>query len=173
MKLAKELLMRACFRKGGMPFMNHPIKLKRRQMLGGLTAGTALLASGISRGALSTMPALIPPGSMTPAELARNEVFWRAIAGYYDRTEGVVNLEHGYWGKMASPVKAAYVEATDMVNAQNSFYARKGYADDEKAATARIAAALGAHEDEIVITRNATEAIDNLIRQYQGLEPRA
>jgi selenocysteine lyase/cysteine desulfurase len=93
------------------------------------------------------------------------------VAGYYDRTEGIVNLEHGYWGKMARPVKTAYAEATRMVNAQNSFYARKAYPADEKAATARIARVLGAHEDEIVITRNATEAIDNLIRQYRGLEP--
>lgn len=51
------------------------------------------------------------------------------------------------------------------------FYARKGYPADEKAATAQIARALGAFDDEIVITRNATEAIDNLIRQYRGLEP--
>ena len=33
----------------------------------------------------------------------------------------------------------------------------------------RIANALGAHEDELVITRNATEACHNLIRQYRGL----
>lgn len=56
-----------------------------------------------------------------------------------------------------------------MVNTQNSFYARKDFDSDEAAATRRIANALGAHEDEIVITRNATEACHNLIRQYRGL----
>ena len=63
-----------------------------------------------------------------------------------------------------------YEDALRMVNTQNSFYARKDYNADEANATRMIAKALGAHEDEIVITRNATEAAHNLIRQYRGLE---
>jgi len=93
------------------------------------------------------------------------------VAGYYDRTAGIVNLEHGYWGKMAHPVQNAFIEATKMVNAQNSFYARKSYADDASLSVHRVAQKLGVHDDEIVITRNATEAIHNLIRQYEGLTP--
>jgi selenocysteine lyase/cysteine desulfurase len=112
-----------------------------------------------------------PPESATPGELASNESFWRRVATYYDRTDGIVNLEHGYWGKMAYPVQDAYIDATRMVNAQNSFYGRKGYDVDAAEAVKRIASALGAHEDEIVITRNATEAVHNLIRQYRDLKP--
>ena len=104
-----------------------------------------------------------------PAELARDESFWHGVAEYYDRTEGILNIEHGYWGKLARPVQESYHEALRKVNAQNSYYGRKGYKDDEAEATRRIANALGAHEDEIVITRNATEAAHNLIRQYRGL----
>ena len=111
----------------------------------------------------------VPPAATTPAELARDESFWREVAGYYDRTEGILNLEQGYWGKMARPVQSAYVDALHMVNTQNSFYARKGYDDDEVEATKHIANVLGCHADEIVITRNATEAAHNLIRQYRGL----
>ena len=70
---------------------------------------------------------------------------------------------------MARSVQSAYLDALRMVNTQNSFYARKDYADDEAEATRRVAAALGARPDEIVITRNATEAAHNLIRQYRGL----
>jgi selenocysteine lyase/cysteine desulfurase len=33
----------------------------------------------------------------------------------------------------------------------------------------RVASALGVNDDEIVLTRNATESIHNLIRQYRGL----
>ena len=72
---------------------------------------------------------------------------------------------------MAHPVQSTYIDALRMVNAQNSYYARKDFAADEVEATRRIARALGVHDDEIVITRNATEACHNLIRQYQGLEP--
>ncbi|MBT8116174.1 MAG: aminotransferase class V-fold PLP-dependent enzyme, partial [Arenicella sp.] len=111
----------------------------------------------------------LPPG-MSPAELARDESFWRKVASYYDRTQGVLNLEHGYWGKMSKPVQNSYLQAMRMVNTQNSFYARKDFDADEAQATRRIAQALGAHEDEILITRNATEACHNLIRQYRGLQ---
>lgn len=110
-----------------------------------------------------------PSKGSTPADVARDERFWRKVASYYDRTEGILNLEHGYWGKMARPVQDAYLDALRMVNTQNSFYARKGFAADDADATRRIAAALGAHEDEIVITRNATEACQNLIGQYRPL----
>ena len=103
--------------------------------------------------------------------MARDEAFWQQVAAYYQRTRGILNLEHGYWGKMARPVQVAYLDALRMVDRQNSFYARKDYDGDEAVATRRIARALGAHEDEIVITRNATEAAHNLIRQYRGLEP--
>jgi selenocysteine lyase/cysteine desulfurase len=101
--------------------------------------------------------------------LARNESYWSEVATHYDRTEGIVNLEHGYWGKMAHSVQDAYIDATRMVNAQNSFYARKQYAADEQESVRRVARTLGVHDDEIALTRNATESIHNLIRQYRGL----
>ena len=126
-------------------------------MLAGITAGTALAATGLPRIGDAT-DRLAPPTGLTPAELAHDEVFWKRVSGYYDRTEGILNLEHGYWGKMAHPVQSTYIDALRMVNAQNSFYARKDFAADEAEATRRIADALGVHDDEIVITRNATEA---------------
>jgi selenocysteine lyase/cysteine desulfurase len=110
-----------------------------------------------------------PPTGTIPSALARDEAFWSEVATHYDRTEGIVNLEHGYWGKMAHPVQDAYVDATRRVNTQNSFYARKQFAADEKESVQRVARALGVHDDEIVLTRNATESIHNLIRQYRGL----
>ncbi len=142
----------------------------RRRLLAGITAGTALTASGLPK-ISSAVEGPVPPPGLSPAKLARDEAFWQKIAGYYDRTDGILNLEHGYWGKMAHPVQSTYLDALRMVNAQNSFYARKDYAGDEAEATRRIANALGVNEDEIVITRNATEACHNLIRQYQGLKP--
>jgi selenocysteine lyase/cysteine desulfurase len=109
------------------------------------------------------------PAGTSPSALAQDESFWSEVATNYDRTVGIVNLEHGYWGKMAHPVQDAYIDATRMVNAQNSFYARKQFDADEMESVRRVARALGVHDDEIVLTRNATESIDNLIRQYRGL----
>lgn len=143
--------------------------VSRRQVLTAVATGAAMGLSGLTKAQGSAKALPVPPDSSSPSALARQEGFWRDVATYYDRTEGIVNLEHGYWGKMAHPVQDAFVGATKMVNAQNSFYARKGYGDDQRVSVHRVAQALGVHDDEIVITRNATEAIHNLIRQYQGL----
>lgn len=151
------------------------VRLTRRRLLNGATAALALgglpgalHAAGKAMGGTG-LPQ--PPTGVSASALARDEAFWASVARHYDRTEGIVNLEHGYWGKMARPVQRAYLDATTMVNAQNSFYARRDYGDDHRAAVARVAEALGAEPDEIVITRNATEAIHNLIRQHRHLGP--
>ena len=145
----------------------HRIDYTRRRLLTGIAAGSAIAATGIVPRASET---IAPPTGTDAAELARDESFWQEVARYYDRTDGILNIEHGYWGKMARPVQDKYLDAIRTVNAQNSFYARKDFADDEADATRRIARALGAHEDEVVITRNATEACHNLIRQYRDLK---
>ncbi len=139
----------------------------RRQFLGTIAATAAVGLPLSDRAAEARIPG--SPGSTSPAALARDEAFWSEVATHYDRTEGIVNLEHGYWGKMAHPVQDAYIDATRMVNAQNSFYARKQFETDEMESVRRVARALGVHDDEIVLTRNATEAIHNLIRQYRQL----
>lgn len=145
-----------------------PVDQTRRRLLSGIAAGSAIAAAGLPRPGLgASLP--VVPANTSPADLARDEAFWAEVGAHYDRTNGILNLEHGYWGKMARPVQMAYLDALRMVNTQNSYYARRDFADDEAEATRRIAHALGAHEDEIVITRNATEAAHNLIRQYRGL----
>jgi selenocysteine lyase/cysteine desulfurase len=112
-----------------------------------------------------------PPVDQGADRLARDEAFWREVAGYYDRVDGVVNLEHGYWGKMARPVLESYQQATAMVNKENSWYGRRQYPADLQESTQRVAQALGVDTDEIVLTRNATEAIHALLLQYQPLVP--
>ncbi|GHB75385.1 isopenicillin-N epimerase [Psychrosphaera saromensis] len=142
----------------------------RRKMLKTLTAGAALtlavpsLGQAKSLGNSIELPSI--PLRTSPESLASNEAFWAKIAKFYDKAKGIVNLEHGYWGKMARPVQDAFVKKTEMVNTQLSYYARKSYSDDEKLSVHKVAQALGVSDDEIVLTRNATESIHNLIRQY-------
>ena len=143
------------------------MKFSRRDCIGAIAAGAVVGWPLSGKSGQARLPS--PPDGISPSELARDESFWSEVATNYDRTEGIVNLEHGYWGKMAHPVQDAYIDATRRVNTQNSFYARKQFAADEKASVQRVARALGVHDDEIVLTRNATESIHNLIRQYRGL----
>jgi len=141
--------------------------ISRRKLLGMIAAGAATGLPLPGRAGQARLPHV--PDGTSPSALARDEAFWSEVAANYDRTEGIVNLEHGFWGKMSHSVQDAYIDATRMVNAQNSFYARKQYGADAMESVRRVARALGVHDDEIVLTRNATESIDNLIRQYRGL----
>lgn len=150
--------------------ITHSQKTSRRTALKNIAgAGVALYASAaVSAENNVALPS--PPADAGAERLAKDEAFWREVSTYYDRTQGIINLEHGYWGKMAKPVLAAYQKATAMVNAQNSYYARKDYGADMMQCTARVASALGVKADEIVLTRNATEAIHALLLNYQHLE---
>ncbi len=104
-----------------------------------------------------------------PSEIAKDEAFWQKVSSFYDRPAEIINLEHGYWGQMSTPVQQAYLKATKMVNQQNSYYARKTYKADLANATKSVAQSLGVDTNEVVLTRNATEGFHNLIRQYKGL----
>ena len=133
----------------------------------------SLLLSGslVSAQALANQWPAFPSSSLTAAELAGDEAYWRSVSAFYKKAGGIVNLEHGYWGKMALPVEQSYIELTKMVNHQLSFYARKDWYADAKASVAAIADALEVSAAEMALTRNATEAMHNLLFQYKGIKP--
>lgn len=99
-----------------------------------------------------------------------DENFWRMVRNQYDVTSDITNLEAGYWGVMSIPVTQAYVKNTHYVNQNGSYYARRLYGQDYDKIIARLAKKLGVGEDEIVLTRNATEAMQSLINGYNKLE---
>ena len=65
--------------------------------------------------------------NLSPQALAKDESFWGQIALFYDKAPNIINLEHGYWGKMSTPVQNNFIENTQMVNKHLSVYARKQF----------------------------------------------
>lgn len=136
-----------------------------------------LLQRGAGLAALSTISLqhalgqILESSGSSAQEVARDEDYWKEIASHFDRTDGLINLEHGYWGQMANPVKSFFQEATHMVNRQNSYYARGDYAEDLQRNVQAVADALGVSADEVALTRNASEAMQSLVRQYRDWEP--
>lgn len=151
----------------------------RRSILRGSAAVAALTALGphaTTLGAATptptdaddTMP--LPP-SLPPDQLAQDEGYWRGIARQYDVAEAPINLEAGYFGTMARPVLAAYRRHLERVNREGAMFARREYPALARAVRARVATALGVTAEELVFARNATEALQTLIRQYQRVGP--
>ncbi|MGY8683210.1 aminotransferase class V-fold PLP-dependent enzyme [Bradyrhizobium sp. UFLA05-153] len=110
-----------------------------------------------------------PTGSL--AAIATDESYWRAVRGLYAVTPDVVNLENGFWGVMAEPVRREFIRQSDMVNYENSYYARQRSGVDFEAVRAKVAEAVGAAPEEIALTRGATEALQLLIGGYNRLKP--
>lgn len=139
-------------------------QMDRRAVLQGAVTGAAMLpASALGTVAISAR--------VNAAGLATEEAYWTQIAAQYDVTDAVIQLENGNWGMMSRPVLSAYQQWVAKVNRESSFYARRGMGNDLGAAHARLAAFLGVERDEIVLTRNATEALKALIGGYNRIEP--
>lgn len=100
-----------------------------------------------------------------------DESYWAGIAGQYDVTRDVIQLENGNWGMMARPVLEHYEAAVRRVNRETSYYARRGMIPDLIAVQKRVAAKMGVAPEEIAFTRNATEALKALIGGYNRLRP--
>lgn len=143
--------------------MSLVLRPSRRQVVAG-GAGLALSASA----ARAAPP---PRPDKDPEALAGDDAYWSKIAGLFEVSEAVANLENGYWGVMARPVAKAFHAYTERINRENSYYARREFGADMKAVYGRLAGFLGVGEDELLLTRNASEALQILIGGYNRLKP--
>ncbi len=137
----------------------------RRQFLRNAGLATAALALHTTpSNAASPLPtrATVPSGS--------EEDYWEDVAARYRITDEITNLEGGYWGMMATPVLEAFHRHTERVNRESSYYARTQFDREAAAVRERVAAALDVLPGEIVFSRNATEALQALIGQYNRLQ---
>lgn len=143
------------------------ISTDRRLVLKGLAAA-AVVPLAAPAMAAEGLPAQ-STGSM--AAVATDKAYWAAVKGLYAVTPDVVNLENGYWGIMAEPVRREFIRQSDMVNYQNTYYARLRAGTDFEAVRTKVAEAVGAAPEEIALTRGATEALQLLIGGYNRLKP--
>ncbi|WLH72626.1 aminotransferase class V-fold PLP-dependent enzyme [Pseudomonas fluorescens] len=103
---------------------------------------------------------------------ADNERHWQAIAERYAQEPGPINLENGYFGRMSRAVQAQYLEHVAFINRSNSLYVRQRFEQGQNVDILRqLAGLIEAAPEAIAFTRNATEALQSLIRNYNGLKP--
>lgn len=112
----------------------------------------------------------LQPPSASPEVAARDESYWRQVADRYRVTDNVTNMEAGYFGLMAGPVLEAYHRHVDRANRDSSIFARREFPALSQQVRAQVATFLGATASEITFSRNATEALQALIGQYNGVK---
>ena len=103
---------------------------------------------------------------------AENELHWQAIAQRYELEPGPINLENGYFGRMSRAVQAQYVEQVAFINRSNSLHVRQRFEQGENDEIRRqLAELIHVAPESVAFTRNATEALQSLIRNYNRLQP--
>ncbi|MEQ9425011.1 MAG: aminotransferase class V-fold PLP-dependent enzyme [Cyclobacteriaceae bacterium] len=137
--------------------------MKRRQIIRNIALGLgALPLTGIAK------------SKATPLNLnewafdldkSKDEAFWvRFRKQFYDVSDTFVNLENGFFGVQPLPVLKAYHENMDRVNQYTSKYMRQQFNEDKQAILKTLAEFGGTEPEELLITRNATEALNILIQ---------
>ncbi|HEX4550087.1 aminotransferase class V-fold PLP-dependent enzyme [Pseudomonas sp.] len=103
---------------------------------------------------------------------ARDEAFWQTFADRYEAQTGPLNLENGYFGRMSRTVVEDYQRNIEMVNTSNSVYVRQRFEQhDSLDIRAQLAELIGVRAQSVAFTRNASDALQSLIRNYNRLQP--
>ena len=129
--------------------------------------GAMLAATGLAAAAAVPGKAM----AMGPGLAPDDDAGWARIAAQYPVTTSVIQLENGYWGSMAAPVRDAHRAILERLNRDNSWYARRAMVADQQVVLERAAAAMGAQPDEIGLCRNAAEGLSALISQFRDVGP--
>jgi selenocysteine lyase/cysteine desulfurase len=96
-----------------------------------------------------------------------DEKYWSHIAKkYYHVSRSFINLENGYFGVQPKPVFKAFQENLELVNTELARFARADYPEILLAIRKQLASFLKVSHDELIITRNATEALNIAIQGY-------
>lgn len=98
------------------------------------------------------------------------------LPALWDVDRSVANLENAYWGVMPREISDEYLEQTRFLNRRNVVFVRDAIAGHERTAAmdqvrAELATLMAAPKEEFALTRNGTEALQNLIMQYGKLKP--
>lgn len=100
---------------------------------------------------------------LPPNLLAKEEDFWGQIRSQYLLKPDYINLENGYYNFLPQPLLNKFIEHIKEVNLQGSYYMRTVQFENKKKITERLARLAGCNADELIITRNTTEALDLVI----------
>lgn len=102
-----------------------------------------------------------------PAHIApTDEAYWATIRAQYAVSRDFINLENGYFSIPAQPVANAFGRYNRQIQQEGSYFMRTSYPQRADDVVRALATFCGTSEQELIITRNATEAMNILIQGY-------
>ncbi len=129
--------------------------------------GAGMLLAGLPAAFTQAGTLQIDSADFSGDALPDDEKYWKRIARkYYNVSGDYLNLENGYFGVQPKPVLLAYKKNVERVNTDLAKLARKDYPAISNQVKKELAAFLEVSAEEIIITRNATEALNIAIQGY-------
>ncbi len=123
----------------------------------------ALSGIGSSIG-IDALAALFDSKKHLSAEiLAADDAFWKKIRSQYLLKTDYINFENGYYNIIPQPTLEKYIQHIRDVNLHGAYYMRTVQVENKNRMSAKLAELAGCRSDELIITRNATEALDIVI----------
>jgi selenocysteine lyase/cysteine desulfurase len=123
----------------------------------------ALSGIGSSIG-IDALAALFESKQNVSAEkLASDDAFWKKIRSQYLLKSDYINFENGYYNIIPQPTLEKYIQHIRDVNLHGAYYMRTVQVENKNRMAAKLAELAGCRSDELIITRNATEALDIVI----------
>lgn len=98
------------------------------------------------------------------AKLASSEDFWLKVRQDYKLKPDYINLESGYYNIIPTPTLKALHQNIDKVNYEGSYYMRTVQWENKERMTEKLGDIIGTTKKNIIITRNATESLNMVIK---------
>jgi len=124
------------------------------------TAGLGLSSAGLP---LNDNLNLLPLPFSNGGIAVDDESYWDMVRLYFPRKGDYINLENGYFSPQASPTLLHHQRREDYINSTTSWYMRREQTAAFETVRTKLADFLGIDSEELAITRNTTESLNNLI----------
>ncbi len=125
---------------------------------------TAALSGIVSSIGMDALAALFESKKNISSEkLAADDAFWKKIRSQYLLKTDYINFENGYYNIIPQPTLEKYIQHIRDVNLHGAYYMRTEQVENKNRMAAKLAELAGCRSDELIITRNATEALDIVI----------
>ncbi len=134
--------------------------MKKREFL--LKIGQAALAAPL----VSFNSQAGDPINLCGYDFVDEAEFWERIRKDYALKPAYINLENGYYNIIPKPTLQKFMAHVNRVNYEGAYYMRTEQWDNKKRVGARLAKMVGCSNEELILTRNATESLDMIITGY-------
>ena len=125
------------------------------------TAALSGIGSSIGMDALAAL--FDSKKHLSAEKLAAEEAFWKKIRSQYLLKTDYINFENGYYNIIPQPTLEKYIQHIRDINLHGAYYMRTVQVENKNRMAAKLAELAGCRSDELIITRNATEALDIVI----------